>query len=150
MRRKCYEDLLESYTEDSNPATIQESRRKAKIVRHTMDGEVIRTKFRNIRRVVKPTALSSLSRVLIPRQRDPTDPHSPDDLYTLLQSRDADDIVWETIAERDKIERHLTEYNRASFRAASESPCGHGVIHDAITFSSLSPASMNLLEGEIP
>ena len=143
MRRKCYEDLLEPYTE--------ESRRKAKIVRHTMDGEVIRTKFCDIRRVVKPAAVSSLSRVLIPRLRVRTDPHSSDDLNTLLQSRDADDIVWETIAERDEIERHLTpEYNRASFRAESESPCGHEVIHDAITFSSLSPASMNLLEGEIP
>ena len=115
-----------------------------------MDDEVIRTKFRDIRRVVKQTAVSSLSRVLIPRLQDPTDPHSSDDLYTLLQSRDADDIVWETIAERDEIERHLTEYNWASFRAASESPCGHGVIHDANSFSSLSPASMNLLEGEIP
>jgi hypothetical protein len=88
--------------------------------------------------------------VLIPRLRDPTDPHSSDDLYTILQNRDADDIIWETIAERDEIERHLIEYNRASFRAASESPCGHGVIHDAITFSSLSPASMQLLEGETP
>ena len=131
--------------EDSNPETIQESRRKAKIVRNTMDGEVIRTKFRDIRRVVKPTSMSSLSRVLIPRTRDPTDSSSSDDIYTILQSRDADDIVWETIAERDEIERHLTEYNRASFRAASESPCGHGVIHDAITFSSLSPASIRIL-----
>ena len=150
MRMKCYEDLLEHYMDDSNPNTIAESRRKAKIVRNTIEGEVIRTKFRDIRRVVKPTAMSSISRVLIPRLSNPDERNPPEDAYSLLQSRDPDDVIWETIAERDQIERHLLEYNKASFRAASESPCGHGVIQDALTFSSLSPTSINLLEGETP
>jgi hypothetical protein len=51
---------------------------------------------------------------------------------------------------RKEIERHLLQYNRDSFRAASESPCGHGIIHDALTFSSLSPESEALLSGIIP
>jgi hypothetical protein len=41
-------------------------------------------------------------------------------------------------------------YNRDSFRAASESPCGHGIIHDALTYTSLSPAAAALLRNEIP
>ena len=34
--------------------------------------------------------------------------------------------------------------NREALRAAAESPCGHGVIHDALTFASLSPESEDL------
>ena len=52
--------------------------------------------------------------------------------------------------ERDQLERHLLDCNRDSFRAASESPCGHGVNHDSITFSSLSPASVKSLAGKVP
>jgi hypothetical protein len=54
------------------------------------------------------------------------------------------------VVERDKLEQHLLDYNRDSFRAASESPLGHGVIYDALTFSSLSPSSIGLLDGEVP
>ena len=42
------------------------------------------------------------------------------------------------------------QYNHDSFRAASSSPCGHGVIHDALTFSCLSPEAESLLSGTIP
>jgi hypothetical protein len=52
--------------------------------------------------------------------------------------------------DREEIDRHLLQYNRDSFRAASASPCGHGIIHDALTFSSLSPASEALLAGTVP
>lgn len=52
--------------------------------------------------------------------------------------------------ERSEIEKHLLNYNRKSFRAASESPCGHGVVHDAITFSSLSHEALELLAGTVP
>jgi hypothetical protein len=44
----------------------------------------------------------------------------------------------------------LIHYNRDSFRAAANSPCGHGVIHDAITFSSLSKEASDVLAGLVP
>ena len=108
-----------------------------------------RNKFRDIRRIVKPTTVSSLSKILIPRLPESTD-SSPHDIYHLLQDTPADQLLWETVVDRDQIERHLLDYNRDSFRAASESPLRSGVIHDAITFSSLSPPAIDLLEGEIP
>ena len=52
--------------------------------------------------------------------------------------------------EREQLEKQLLEYNRESFRAASESPLGHGLLYDAITFSSLSPMSESILHGHIP
>ena len=48
------------------------------------------------------------------------------------------------------MERHLLSYNRELFRAAAASPCGHGVILDALTYTSLSPAATNLLNGIVP
>ena len=62
MRMKCYEALLDQYSDNFNPETINESRRKAMIVRN----KVLRSKFRDIRRVMKPTSSTSLSKVLIP------------------------------------------------------------------------------------
>ena len=57
LRMKCYEDLLLHYEGDTNPSTQPESRRKGKIVRNTIDGETLRNKFRDIRRVVNPLQL---------------------------------------------------------------------------------------------
>ena len=150
FRTKCYDDLLDQYENDPNPDTKQESQRKAKIVRTTIDGEVTRNKFRDIRRIVRPTAASSLSKILIPRLPGSLEPTPSFETYRLLQETPADDLIWETVVERDQIERHLLDYNRESFRAASESPLGHGVIHDALTFSSLSPSAIGILDGEIP
>jgi hypothetical protein len=48
------------------------------------------------------------------------------------------------------MEKRLLSYNHESFGAAAASPTGHGVIHDAMTFSSLSPAGKALLAGEFP
>ena len=53
------------------------------------------------------------------------------------------------MVERDKIEKHLLEYNWESFRPVA-SPLCHGIIHDALTFSSLSPSAVGLLDGELP
>ena len=150
LRLQTYETLLEKYAEDVNPDTATESRRKAKIVRNTIDGEVLRSKFSDIRRVVKPSSTSSLSKLLIPRKHNQAESTTSTDTHKLLQDTDPSELLWETVVERDQIERHLLDYNQASFRAASESPCGKGLIHDALTFSSLSPASINLLEGEVP
>jgi hypothetical protein len=33
-----------------------------------------------------------------------------------------------------------------SFSAASESPCGHGLLHDTLTFTSLSPEAQKILD----
>ncbi|KAI2506261.1 hypothetical protein MHU86_8196 [Fragilaria crotonensis] len=60
------------------------------------------------------------------------------------------DIPWETVFTREELEKHILDYNKESFRAASESPCGHGIIHDALTFTSLSPQSEDLLSGIVP
>jgi hypothetical protein len=55
-----------------------------------------------------------------------------------------------TFLDEDDIERHQLMYNRHSFWAALESPCGNGLIHDALTFSSLSQDSRSILDGEVP
>jgi hypothetical protein len=60
------------------------------------------------------------------------------------------EFQWETIIDRSDMEKHLLEYNRQSFRAAAKSPCGHGIIMDAITFNATSPAAREFLEGVIP
>ena len=149
LRFKAYEDLLEIYEDDTDPGTKAESRRKAKIVRRTLASETCRGVFRNIRQAVKPSETSSLSKLLIPRPSN-SDTVDTTNAYDLLQTTDPDDVIWDTIIDRDDLERHTLNYNQTSFRAAAESPCGHGVIHDSIKFSSLSPASRDLLAGTIP
>jgi hypothetical protein len=148
LRMKCYLDLLDTYEDDMNPDTKGESQRKATIVRRTLDSETLRGTFRNIRRVVNPTETSGLTKLMIPRS--PTAHTAEEDVYRLVQETDPNDLIWETIIDRADIERQLLLYNRNSFRAAAESPCERGLIHDAITFSSLSPASTSILAGEIP
>ena len=150
LRMQSYEDLLIKYEDDEDPLTKTESRRKARIVKHTIDGETTRHTFRNIRTVVKPSTAGSLSKVLVPRLRDASGPVPASDTYRILQDTDPEDIIWETIVDRSEIESYLLGYNKASFRAAADSPCGHGVVHDSITFSSLSASSSDLLRGMIP
>jgi hypothetical protein len=52
--------------------------------------------------------------------------------------------------DREDIETQILKYNQESFRAAAESPCGHGVIHDELTFTGLSPAATQIFMGQIP
>ena len=123
--------------------------RKARIVRNTLAGECTRSTFANIRRVVKPTTTSSLSKVMIPAASDHFNPET-DSVYQHLQANNHQDVVmWETIVDRPALERHILNYNHESFQAAASSPCGHGVIYDALTFTSLSSASEKLLRGDI-
>jgi hypothetical protein len=151
MRLKCYEELLAKYEDDSDPVTIKESKRKAAIVRKTIDGETIRNKFSDIRRTVKPAVVSSLSKMLVPAGSSTSDNDDADShAYHLLQNRDPLEILWETVIDRDQMEKHLLKYNRESFRAASESPLGNGLLYDAITFSGLSLSSDRILEGMSP
>jgi hypothetical protein len=132
LRMKCYSDLLDTYEDDMNPETKGESQRKATIVRRTLDSETLRGTFRNLRRVVNPTEMSGLTKLIIPRSS--TAHTAEEDVYRLVQETDPNDLLWETIIDRADIERQLLIYNRNHFRAAAESPCGRGLIHDAITF----------------
>ncbi|KAI2494432.1 hypothetical protein MHU86_20115 [Fragilaria crotonensis] len=141
LRLQCYEDLLDTYLEDKNPATQASSRRKAKIVLNTISGETTRTTFGHIRRITKPSERSSLSKVLVPPSSMAHE--SGYSAYHITQEHT--DIPWETVFTREELEQHILDYNKESFRAASESPCGHGIIHDALTFTSLSPQSEDLL-----
>ena len=145
LRLQTYQDLLATYEDDDDPAKKAESHRKAKIVRNTLAGEGSRHIFHNLRQVLKPSASSSLSKVYVP--------HVPDgdkSIYRTLQDESPDDILWETVVDRAELERHILDYNQESFRAAAESPCGHGVIHDALMFTSLSPEAEELLYGTVP
>ena len=92
--------------------------------------------FRHIRHATNPTNISSgIQQVNVPRPRESvTIPHYS---HTVLQETSLQDIVWETILEPSAIEEHLLRYNRQSFRAAAASPCGHGIIHDTLTFTSV-------------
>ncbi|KAI2499358.1 hypothetical protein MHU86_15140 [Fragilaria crotonensis] len=152
MRFKCYEDLISTYENDTNPITMTDSRRKASIVRRTIDCETIRNKFRDIRRTVKPAEVSSLSKIQIPVGSSTCLNHDEveTNAYHILQHRDPLDIMWETVIDRKQMEAHLISYNRDSFRAASESPLGNGVLYDAITFSGLSLTSDHILAGMPP
>ena len=58
--------------------------------------------------------------------------------------------IWETVVEKDKMERQLLQYNRDSFRAASASPFGNGALYDVITFSELSISADQILSGQSP
>ncbi|KAI2509565.1 hypothetical protein MHU86_4826 [Fragilaria crotonensis] len=124
------------------------SRRKAKIVMNTISGETTRQTFGNLRRIIKPSERLSLSKVLVPLVS--TDSDSEYSSYEITQANNPDDILWETVFTRAELESHILQYNRDSFRAAAESPCGHGILHDSLTFTSLSPQSEDLLSGIIP
>ena len=142
LRLQTYHDLLVTYEDDMDPSTKADSRRKARIVRNTLAGESTRGIFSNIRRIIKPSEQSSLSKLKIPTDTDST--------YQTLQEHSPDDLTWETVVDRQEIERHIAAYNRDSFRAASESPCGHGIVYDALSYTSLTPEAAALLKKEIP
>lgn len=157
FRHQSYEHLLERYENDPNPDNL----RKKKIVENTIRTENCCETFRQIKLASKPFqeytgGLKSIQR--IPRRVDPShNTHAcpsttaPDDIYTHLIRHPDGPIEWETVIDRSEIERHLLSYNKSSFRAASTSPCGHGVIMDALTtFSTISTAGTEVLQGIIP
>ena len=150
-RLQSYQDLIITYNEDQNPSTQAKSKQKSKIVESTIRNEACRRVYRKIGGVVKPTDKSAgLSKLNIPRHKTNSATTHPNDVHQTLRNTNSDDIMWDTVITKEDIEAHLLTYNREAFRAASESPCGHGVIHDAITFSSLSPAADQMLQGSIP
>ena len=152
IRIQSYQQLLATYDSDQNSSTAPESKRKAKIVLRTLLGEASRRVFRNVRNVVKPSDFSSLTKLQIPRQATAGTPGVtlPGAVHGVLKDTTPDNLIWDTVITREEIESHLLAFNRESFRAAAESPCGHGVIHDALTFSSLSEESKELFRGVVP
>jgi len=84
-------------------------------------------------------------------------PHLPDPLKDadlkprqVLDEVPKDDLILERITYLKTMEEYHLSCNREHFRQAASSLCGHGVIHDALTYSGLSPAGDSSLQDEIP
>ena len=154
LRYRSYEELLEEYEADAyNP----ESARRAKIVRSTLRTEKCRAMYQQIRVSVKPIQenVGGLKSILIPHipgQFNNGEPTSPerDTVYEWLAAHPDGPCRWESVIDRTEVEQYLISYNRSSFRAAATSPCGTGQVLDDLTFSTLSPAGTNLLNGVFP
>ncbi|KAI2505386.1 hypothetical protein MHU86_9092 [Fragilaria crotonensis] len=145
----CYEELLSKYEADDNPSTKKESQRLAKQVARTIKGEEDKRLFGKLRQILNPKEFSSYA--------DPSSAISDvrranysGKVHDVLQQYHPEQLVWDTIISRANIEAHLLQFNREAFRAAAESPCGSGVIHDALTFTSLSDEAEACLRSEIP
>jgi hypothetical protein len=82
---------------------------------------------------------------MLPRQKEIAE--YPTDFQDFLSTTDPDNIVWDTVLDKETIESNLLRYNRNSFRAAATSPCGHGTIYRDLSFNSLSRESAALLAG---
>ena len=151
LRHQSYNELLIKYENDNDPTTQHESKRRAKIVKRTMRSEEIRANFKKIRLSVKPhsTLQGGLTSIMTPIIH-PRENTSSGDTYDYLATTPEEEIRWETILDREKMEQHLLEYNRKSFRAAAGTPCGHGVIMDAITFTATSQAAREFTNGILP
>lgn len=106
--------------------------------------------FANIRNILKPGEYNPLAKIKIPRSKTSTRPTEPGEVHSILATVPHDELMWDTILSKTDIEDHLTTFNKEAFRAAAESPCGHGLIHDALTFTSISPAATKLLKGIVP
>jgi hypothetical protein len=148
LREHCLHSLLEQYLSDSNPDTQAESRRRAQIVQRTITAESIRHHFASVGQPIKPRQQGSITRLIIPRSRDVTQAHLlPEEVWDQCSP---DDIRFEKVIDPLDIQQHLLEYNRRSFRKASTSPFGHGLIHDVLGFNGLTPQATQLLNGVFP
>jgi hypothetical protein len=150
LRNQSYHDLMLFYEDDDNPMTRVSSQRKLKIIRRTILSENQRRLHKSLGNIVKPTVFTPLDKILVPRYADETQSAKPSDVYNMIHHPTPREMVWDTIIDRTEMENHLLSYNRDSFRAAAESPCGNGVVFDALTFTSLSPAAREVLRGVVP
>ena len=152
LRYRSYEELLEEYESDMyNP----ESARRAKIVRSTLRTERCRAMYQQIRLSVKPIQenMGGLKSVLIPNipvSSNGEETSIDCDIYEWLAGHPDGPQRWDSVIDRTAVEEHLLSYNRSSFRAAAASPCGNGSVLEELTFSSLSPAGTDLLNGVFP
>ena len=140
-----------SYEDDNNPASHPDSQCKLKIIQRTILSEAQRRVHKSLGAIVKPTQFNPLTTIKVPRFSDDDFVSAPGNVHSVLRNPDNREIVWDTIIKRGELEDHLLQYNRESFRAAAASTCGgKGVIFDALTFNSLSPAATEFLEGIVP
>jgi len=151
LRSHTYNELLLRYENDNNPETQHESTRRAKIIKNTLRAEDIRENFRRIKLAVRSNNIHNggLQSLMLPK--DTTSPTGfPEDIHGYLATTKAEEVRWETVLDRTAIEQHLLTYNKTSFRAASTSPCGHGILLDSITFTTVSPAGREFMQGLLP
>ena len=148
LRFRCYTDMLAVYENDTNPSSRRESERKAKIVINTIKSEQSRAMYANIRSTVKPSTNGSLTHLLVLHHKTST--ALPDNFQDFLANTDEEDIQWDSILDQDSINSNLLRFNREHFRAAAASPCGHGMLHDTLSFTSLTPEADALLMGTLP
>jgi len=134
--------LLEKYESDTNRETRKNSQRKAGIVSRAIEEENTRAMFRKIGNAVNPNVHSALEGITIP-----TSASNPDMTPAALLENPPGDLIWERVMEKESMEKELMEYNRYSFRKAASSPCGHGTIHDALTFAAISDEADKILHG---
>ena len=138
--------ILAKYEAGGTSLSPSEVQRRSAGIRNTLTNEACRGKYANIRNQTKKEERSGLQHVNAPADSIKQNISA----YAFLQSTPTPDVVWEKVIDRVAIERQILRYNRDSFRAAAESPCGHGLIHDELTFTSLSPAATELLAEHIP
>ena len=150
-RFKNLEELLAECEPDKDPITREESWRKVTIVSNTIRTETIRTMFRKINHhAVKSKQSGGNAKVTILHHPDPNKDSDLTSCQVLESGCDPAALSWEHVTDAGAIEWHLLDYNKENFRKAAASPCGHGVIHDALTYSRISAANDSILQGEIP
>ena len=149
-RVRSYEEQLANYENDANPTTTSESKRRAKIMKRTLKAEASKRLFGKLRQTLHPSEHTSLTQIQVPRPVDTIHITEPGQVHNILQHYDTEQLVWDTIITREDFEAHILSFNREAFRAAAESPCGSGIIHDALTFTSLSDEAEQVLRGSIP
>ena len=150
-RQQSFQELLETYEADENPKTRNESKRRAKIVQRTITSESCRRLFNNMRSITKPGEYGPLNTIKVPRAAHAKEGSTqPGEVHSILREVEPAELMWDTIITREEMENHLVHFNREAFRAASTSPCGHGVIHYALTFTSLSQEAEDMLHGIVP
>ena len=120
-----------------NPMTSHKSKQKEKNISRTIASEQCRSMFRNISDAVHRSKSGQLSKIHVPRHKNELLP--PDNFQLFLATSNKDDIIWDTVTDPVTIEATLLKYNRQSFRVASVSPLGHGVIQDSLSFSDCHP-----------
>ncbi len=150
-RQQSFQDLLSTYEDDKNPRTSKESQCRAKIVKRTLLSESCRRLFGNIRSIVKLGEYGPLNNIRVPREANSISGSTqPGNVHSILRNVEHSEMMWDTIITQEEMEQHLILFNREAFRAAATSPCGHGIIHDALTFISLSQEAEDLLKGIVP
>jgi hypothetical protein len=89
-----------------------------------------------------------LHRLLVPGHTASND--YPTDFQVSLSTTAPNNIKWDSILDKASIDSNLLRVNHNHFRTAAASPCGKGIIHDRLTYSSLSPEAHELLHGKFP